>query len=128
MNLSIPIKLAAVGGALISISGLVNALLGLQIGAMYYEVYPGGKMGHVGVIAGAAAVLIGTIIMTVIVPMFRRRNRLLIAVGGMLTIVLGHIGAIAGALYIGTAGVILCYIAGLWIIVTVVVASLRRRA
>ncbi len=28
----------------------------------------------------------------------------------------GPLGAIAGALYIGTLGVILCYIAGIWIL------------
>ena len=32
--------------------------------------------------------------------------------------VLGHLGAIAGALYVGTIGVLLCYVAGIWGMVT----------
>jgi len=126
MNLNIPSKIAKVGGVLISISGVVNAILGIRIGATFYDAYPGGKMGHVGVIAGVAAVVIGLIILFLIIPIYKKKNRLLVLLGGVLTIVFGHIGGIAGAIYVGTAGVVLCYTAGVWVIV-VVVMGLRRR-
>ena len=127
MNLNIPSKIAKVGGVLISISGVVNAILGIRIGATFYDAYPGGKMGHVGVIAGVAAVVIGLIILFLIIPIYKKKNRLLVLLGGVLTIVFGHIGGIAGAIYVGTAGVVLCYTAGVWVIVAVV-KGLRRRA
>ncbi len=117
MKLKIPKKLATVGGALIAISGVVNAVLGVRVGALFYDVYPGARMGHVGIIAGAVAIAIGLIILFAMVPIYERRNRGLVALGGILTIVLGHMGAIAGALYIGTAGLVLCYIAGIWLLV-----------
>lgn len=41
-----------VGGLLIAISGAVNIILGAQIGAILYTVYPGGYMGHVGIVDG----------------------------------------------------------------------------
>ncbi|MCK5618472.1 MAG: hypothetical protein KAJ17_03690 [Candidatus Krumholzibacteria bacterium] len=126
MNLNIPSKIAKVGGVLISISGVVNAILGMRIGATFYDAYPGGKMGHVGVIAGVAAVVIGLIILFLIIPIYKKKNRLLVLSGGVLTIVFGHIGGIAGAIYVGTAGVVLCYTAGVWVIVAVV-RGLRRR-
>ena len=126
MNLNIPSKIAKVGGVLISISGVVNAILGMRIGATFYDAYPGGKMGHVGVIAGVAAVVIGLIILFLIIPIYKKKNRLLVLSGGVLTIVFGHIGGIAGAIYVGTAGVVLCYTAGVWVIVAVV-TGLRRR-
>ncbi len=126
MNLNMPSKIAKLGGVLIGISGVVNAILGMRIGATLYDVYPGGKMGHVGVIAGIAAVAIGLIIVFLVVPIYRKKNRLFILVGGLLTIVIGHIGGIAGAIYIGTAGVALCYTAGIWVIV-VVMSGLRRK-
>jgi uncharacterized BrkB/YihY/UPF0761 family membrane protein len=112
-----PKRIATVGGVLLSISGLVNAVLGARIGVLVYDAYPGGKMGHVGVIAGVAAIVIGIAIVFLVVPLFERRNRALQALGGLLTIVLGHAGAIAGAIYVGTLGVILCYMAGVWMLV-----------
>ncbi len=42
------------------------------------------------------------------------KNALLIIVSGILIVVVGHLGAVMGALLIGTAGVLLCYIAGFW--------------
>ena len=36
---------------------------------------------------------------------------------GLLTVILGHLGAIAGALLVGTAGMLLCYISGIWLVV-----------
>jgi putative copper export protein len=114
----IPKRLAAVGGALLSASGLVNAVLGARIGALVYDAYPGGRMGHVGVIAGLIAIVLGITIVFVVVPLYDRRKRWLLALAGLLTIVIGHAGAIAGAIYVGTLGVILCYAAGIWLLVT----------
>jgi hypothetical protein len=74
-------------------------------------------MGHVGVIAGVAAVVIGIVIVLVVVPLYGHGNRRRVLLGGAPTIVLGHVGAVAGALYIGTLGMLLCYIAGIWVIV-----------
>lgn len=73
-------------------------------------------MGHVGILAGVAAILIGQIIAFVILPLYRRRHRGVLLVGGILTIVLGHLGGVAGAIYIGTLGVLLCYVAGIWVV------------
>ncbi|NIO00754.1 MAG: hypothetical protein GTO42_01225 [Candidatus Latescibacteria bacterium] len=126
MKLKIPKRIAKIGGMLITISGVVNAVLGARIGAILYDAYPGGKMGDVGIIAGVAAVAIGLIIVFLITPIYERTNRWLVVLGGVLTIVLGHLGAITGAIYIGTLGVLLCYLAGIWAIV-VAVSGLRRR-
>jgi hypothetical protein len=38
-------------------------------------------------------------------------------ISAVILMALGHGGAIAGALIIGTAGMILCYVAGIWRIV-----------
>jgi uncharacterized BrkB/YihY/UPF0761 family membrane protein len=115
-----PKRIATVGGILLSISGLVNIVLGARIGALVYDAYPGGKMGHVGVIAGLLAIVIGIIIVFVVVPLYERRNRWLLALAGLLTIVIGHAGGVAGAIYVGTVGVLLCYIAGIWLLVAAV--------
>ncbi|HSG80952.1 MAG TPA: hypothetical protein VLC48_01775 [Gemmatimonadota bacterium] len=117
VNVKTPKTIAAVGGVLIAVSGLVNAALGARVNALVYDVYPGGRMGHVGIIAGIAAIVIGMVIVFLVVPLYKRRKRALLALGGFLTIVLGHAGAVAGAIYVGTAGVILCYIAGVWLLV-----------
>lgn len=110
-------KIATVGAVLIVVSGIVNTILGAKIGAVLYEIYPGGKMGHVGVIAGVAAMVIGVVIVFIVVPLYGHGNRRLVLLGGALTVVLGHLGAITGALYVGTLGMLLCYIAGIWVIV-----------
>ena len=125
MSLKTPGRIAKIGGFLIAVSGVVNAALGAHIGAVLYDAYPGGKMGHVGVIAGVAAIAIGLAIIYLITPIYARKNRWLVILGGVLTIVLGHLGAIAGAIYVGTAGVLLCYVAGVWT-VAVGVKGLRR--
>ncbi|UCD18863.1 MAG: hypothetical protein JSU64_03275 [candidate division WOR-3 bacterium] len=116
-RLRIPKRLALIGGILIAGSGIVNAILGLSIGAIYYDVYPGGNMGHVGILAGVAAIVLGLLIIFVVRPLYYRQQRLLVALGGLLTALLGHAGAVAGALYIGTLGLLLCYVAGFWAIV-----------
>ena len=120
-------KLTEVGGSLIFVSGIVNILLGAKIGALLYEVYPGGNFGHVGILAGLVAIIIGLIINFGIVRIYQSNNRSYILLGGFLTIVVGHIGGIAGAIYIGTVGVILCYISGIWLIVDVLVKGFNKR-
>jgi uncharacterized BrkB/YihY/UPF0761 family membrane protein len=127
MNISVPKRLATVGGVLISISGIVNSLLGIRIGALVYDAYPGGRMGHVGIVAGVIAVVIGLVIIYVIVPIYNRETRGFIVLGGILTIVFGHLGGIAGAIYIGTLGVLLCYIAGIWLLVVAIRSAIMRQ-
>jgi len=127
MNYTTQKKLAEVGGELIFISGIVNALLGVKIGALFYEVYPGGYFGHVGILAGIGAILIGLIIILGIVRIYESKNRWYILLGGLLTIVVGHIGGIVGAIYVGTVGVLLCYITGIWLIIDVVVKEIKKR-
>lgn len=112
--------MTTIGGLLISLSGVVNTVLGMQVGSLYYEIYPGGRMGHVGIISGIIAVLIGLCIVFLVVPLYNRSNRKLVIVGAILTMVLGHAGAVAGALYIGTIGMILCYAGGIWLLIVVV--------
>ncbi|UCC85019.1 MAG: hypothetical protein JSW46_08940 [Gemmatimonadota bacterium] len=120
MKVETPKKIATVGGILLSVSGVVNAVLGARIGALFYDAYPGGRMGHVGVIAGLLAIVIGVIMVFFVVPLYERRNRWVLALAGILTIVLGHAGAVAGAIYVGTAGVALCYVAGIWLLIVAV--------
>ncbi|MCJ7716461.1 MAG: hypothetical protein MUO54_08075 [Anaerolineales bacterium] len=72
-------------------------------------------MGHVGIIAGLIAILIGVVIIFFLPRLYRSDHKRLKILGGILTIVLGHLGAIFGALYVGTVGVLLCYIAGIWL-------------
>ncbi len=77
-------------------------------------------MGRVGVVAGVLAIAIGIIIVFVVVPLYERRNRWLLVLAGILTIVFGHAGAVGGAIYVGTVGVALCYIAGIWVLIVAV--------
>ena len=128
MNLRVPKKIAKIGGVLITISGVVNAALGASIGAVLYEPYPGGNMGHVGIIAGLAAIPIGLIIVFLITRFYDRESRAFVLLGGVLTIVVGHVGGIAGAIYVGTLGVALCYIAGIWAIVRAALGPRRSKA
>jgi hypothetical protein len=125
VNLKIPRKIAFAGGLLITISGVINAILGFLIGAVLYEVYPGGKMGHVCIIAGIGAFIIGLTISYGILCLYDQKERGLIALGGGLTVVLGHIGAVWGALYVGTLGLLLCYVAGFWVITAAVCMGRR---
>ncbi|UCD04604.1 MAG: hypothetical protein JSV98_05650 [candidate division WOR-3 bacterium] len=113
----IPRRFAMIGGYLIIASGIVNAALGMNIGALYYAPYPGGNMGHVGILAGIVAIIIGLIIVFLVVPLYHSQKRAYIALAGLLTVILGHLGAVAGAIYVGTAGLLLCYIGGFWAIV-----------
>ena len=117
MNENIPRKIAAAGGIFIILSGILNLVLGIQIGALHYYPYPGGKMGHVGITAGLAAILIGVLITFVLPLLYKHQDRRLRILGGLLTVILGHTGAVSGALYIGTVGVILCYVGGIWLLI-----------
>ena len=74
-------------------------------------------MGHVGIIAGLTAILLGLIIIYYLPKLSDLQSRSKRLLGGTLTILLGHAGAVYGALYLGTVGVILCYIAGMWILI-----------
>jgi uncharacterized BrkB/YihY/UPF0761 family membrane protein len=116
-TIRIPKRLAFTGGILMAASGVVNAVLGIRTGALYYDVYPGGNMGHVGIVAGIGAVVLGLVIIFLVVPLYNKPQRGYIALAGVLTIVLGHLGAVAGAIYVGTVGLLLCYIAGFWALV-----------
>ena len=128
MNVRIPRILARIGGVLIGLSGVLNFILGLQINAVWYEVYPGGNMGHVGMIAGLVAVAIGLLITIGIIRLYSLHNRWIVALGGILTVVLGHVGAIVGALYVGTAGMLCCYIAGIWTIIIALTGRKQRNS
>jgi hypothetical protein len=117
METRLPRRIGFAGGIMIALSGLLNLILGLQIKAAFYEPYPGGRMGHVGIIAGLIAIGIGLAILFVLPRLYDHTSRRLRVLGGLLTIVLGHAGAIFGALYVGTIGVALCYIAGIWLLI-----------
>lgn len=78
-------------------------------------------MGHVGIFAGIGAILVSLVILFAVRPLYVQPKRGLIALGGILTIVLGHIGAVWGAIFVGTLGLLLCYIAGFWALVAAVV-------
>jgi hypothetical protein len=82
---------------------------------MGYGPDPGGLFGHVGVLAGITALGIGALV--VWVALHEPRSAPGKVVVGFLTAFLGHLGVIAGALLIGTAGVVLCYVAGVWLVV-----------
>lgn len=109
-------KIALTGGILIVASGLVSIWIGARAGYMLYQPDPGGVFGHVGVWAGVAAMVIGGVL--VWIALREPAGPLGKVVVGLLTVGLGHLGAIAGALLVGTAGVLLCYVAGIWLVVT----------
>jgi hypothetical protein len=117
MNEITPRKIATAGGIFITLSGILNFVLGIQIGALHYYPYPGGKMGHVGITAGLAAIGIGLVITFALPRMYLHQNRKLRILGSVLTFILGHIGAVFGALFVGTVGVILCYVGGIWLLI-----------
>jgi hypothetical protein len=108
-------KLALTGGILIVASGLVSIWIGGRARYMLYQPDPGGVFGHVGVWAGIAAIVIGSILIWIARHEPASPSAKMTA--GLLTVILGHLGAMAGALLIGTAGVLLCYLTGMWLIV-----------
>ena len=101
-------KLALAGGA-------VSIWVGGRAGFMLYEPDPGGLFGHVGILAGVAAILIGSVLVWIAFHEPAAPSGK-VAVG-LLTVILGHLGAIAGALLVGTTGMLLCYVAGIWLVV-----------
>ena len=106
-------RLALVGGILIIGSGLVSIWVGGRAGFLTYEPDPGGLFGHVGILAGVAAIFIGSALVWIALhEPSRPLGKLAV---GLLTVVLGHLGAITGALLVGTAGMILSYVAGIWL-------------
>ena len=117
MNNTYPRKIAAAGGIFITLSGILNLILGIQIGALHYYPYPGGKMGHVGITAGVAATGIGLAIIFLLPRLYDQAHKGLRILGSVLTIILGHVGAVFGALYVGTIGVSLCYLGGIWLMI-----------
>jgi hypothetical protein len=108
-------KLALVGGLLIVASGLVSIWIGARAGFMKYQPDPGGLFGHVGVLAGVVAMAIGGILTWIALHEPAGPGGKVVV--GLLTVVLGHLGAIAGALLVGTAGMLLCYVSGIWLVV-----------
>jgi hypothetical protein len=108
-------KLALAGGILIIASGVVSIWVGGRAGYMLYEPDPGGLFGHVGILAGITAILIGSVL--VWIALHEPAGPIGKVTVGLLTVVLGHLGGIAGALLIGTAGLILCYVTGIWLVV-----------
>jgi hypothetical protein len=108
-------RLALCGGILILASGVVSVWIGGRAGYMLYEPDPGGVFGHVGVWAGVAAIAIGTAL--VWISRHEPAGPAAKVTVGLVTVVLGHAGAIAGALLVGTAGVVLCYVSGIWLVV-----------
>jgi hypothetical protein len=117
MNNSLPQKITTAGGIFILLSGILNTILGVQIGAMLYYPYPGGKMGHVGIFAGLGAILIGAVIIYTTPRLYNHKNKPMRILGSILVMVLGHLGAVLGALYLGTVGVFLCYLGGVWFLI-----------
>lgn len=108
-------KIALAGAFLIVASGFLSIWVGGRAGFMVSGPDPGKLFGHVGVLTGVAAIVIGSILVWIA----RHEpegpfGRLIV---GLLTVVLGHLGAITGALLVGTAGVLLCYVAGIWLVV-----------
>jgi hypothetical protein len=110
------VRLALIGGILIIGSGLVSIWVGGRAGYLTYEPDPGGVFGHVGILAGVAAILIGSAL--VWIALHEPTSSLRKVAVGLLTMVLGHLGAVAGALLVGTAGLVLSYVAGIWLVVT----------
>ncbi len=108
-------KLAVTGGILIIASGLLSIWIGGRAGYMLYEPDPNGVFGHVGILAGIAAIVIGSVLVWIALhePAGPPAKLAL----GLLTVVLGHLGAITGALLVGTAGMLLSYVAGIWLMV-----------
>ena len=120
-----PGRLTSIGGALIIVSGLVSLVVALTFGAVLYEVDPNGLFGHVGIVAGLVAVAIGAFLFWF--GRLERTTPARLVLAGIVTIVFGHLGAVAGALLVGTAGVLLCYAAGVWFLVQAVVIRRRSR-
>ena len=124
MRLTMPGGLTSIGGLLLAASGIVSFAIALTFGAVFYEVDPNGLFGHVGIVAGMVAMVIGGFLFWLGRLEHSTTGHLFLA--GLLSIVVGHLGAIAGALLIGTAGLLCCYVAGVWFLI-LGIRSLKRR-
>ena len=124
MRLKMPGGLTAIGGILLVISGIVSLAIALTFGAVFYEVDPNGVFGRVGILAGLAAMVIGGFLFWFGRLDHPTTGRLFLA--GLVSILVGHLGAIAGALLIGTAGLLCCYVAGFWFLILGMINLTRR--
>ena len=115
MEPRIPRILATIGGALIIASGAISLALGVITGSLKYEPDPNGIFGHIGVLAGLAAAAIGAAVIWLALTQYQHKGRRIAA--AIITMILGHLGAVAGALLVGTAGMAMCYAAGIWLII-----------
>jgi len=115
MSMGMPRILGSLGGSLIMASGILSAMIGWRNDLLFYQPDPAGRFGHVGIIAGLGAVVLGAAI--IVLASRSCRNRKGEIISGVIMMVLGHAGAITGALLVGTAGMVLCYAAGIWRIV-----------
>jgi len=119
-----PGGLTAIGGGLLAASGVVSMAIAVPIGAVFYEVDPNGLFGHIGMVAGAAAIVIGAFLWWFGRLRHSSTGRLFLA--GIVSIVVGHAGAVAGALLIGTAGLLCCYVAGVWFLVLGIMSARHK--
>jgi hypothetical protein len=103
------------GAVLIFLSGIVSIVVSIPVKAVYNGVDPNGLFGHIGIVNGVLAMIIGGFLFWL--SRQALKNALLTVVSGILMVVIGHLGAVMGVLLVGTAGLLLCYIAGFWSIV-----------
>ena len=103
------------GAVLIFLSGIVSIVVSIPVKAVYNGVDPNGLFGHIGIVNGVLAMIIGGFLFWL--SRQALKNALLTVVSGIVMVVVGHLGAVMGVLLVGTAGLLLCYIAGFWSIV-----------
>ena len=92
MRLSMPGGLTAISGALLAASGAVSVAITLPIGAVLYEVDPHGLFGHIGIVAGGVAIVLGAFLWWFGRVRHSSTGRLFLA--GIVSIVMGHAGAV----------------------------------
>ncbi|MBN2172245.1 MAG: hypothetical protein JW819_13070 [Candidatus Krumholzibacteriota bacterium] len=124
MRFRMPGGLTSIGGVLLALSGVVSLVVALTLGAVYYDPDPNGLFGHVGIVAGLIAFVIGVFLFWFGRLDHAMTPRLFLA--GAVSIVVGHLGAVAGALLVGTAGLLCCYVAGVWCLVLGVMSWRRK--
>jgi len=124
-NTNTPEIILKIGASLILLSGLLSLIISIPIDAEYNVVDPNGIFGHIGILNGIAAMIIGGFIFWLSSINYSTPLRGILI--GILAMVLGHIGAIAGALLVGTAGLILCYVAGIWFMVLGIKRLLNKK-
>jgi hypothetical protein len=122
MNLRLPKIIAKLGGLLIAAGGIVNVGLGANLGSLFDDV-PGGTLGLAGITSGVISIIIGLSVTFLVTSMYDRSDRGHVLIAGVMTIVLGYLGTVAGLMFVGTVGVVLCWVAGVW---TMVVAAAGR--